>query len=46
VRVFCLPTDEEAVIARYTLGELAHAEAGEIVAPPLAPEPGEQVVLA
>jgi acetate kinase len=44
VRVFCLPTDEESVIARYTLGALACTEAGEVEAPPLAPEPGEQVV--
>jgi acetate kinase len=44
VRVFCLPTDEEAVIARYTLGELAYAEAVDIEAPPLAPEDaGEEV---
>jgi acetate kinase len=30
VRVFCIPTDEEAVIARYSLGELAFALAGQV----------------
>jgi acetate kinase len=30
VRVFCIPTDEEAVIARYSLGALACAEADRL----------------
>jgi acetate kinase len=45
VRVFCLPTDEEAVIARYTLGELAYAEAGDVEAPPLAPQHADEEIV-